>query len=118
MSVQKLALADRVAIVTGGGTRLGRGRRLALAVPADVTDSRQVQAMVERTLAEMGRIDILVNTAGIVRGEAQKPIWEVTDEEWRVGIDTNLSGAFYCSRAVAPHMVAQRRGKIINIASG
>ena len=93
------------------------GRR-ALAIPTDVTDSQQVNSMVERTIAEMGGIDILVNNAGIVRGQVPKPLWELSDEEWHLGINTNLSGAFYCCRAVMKHFVDQGHGKIINIASG
>ena len=143
-------LAGKVAIITGGGTGLGKmtallmakegadivvsARRIdaieqtanevreigprALAVPTDVMDPAQVNSMVERTLAEMGGLDILVNNAGIVRGQERRLLWEVTDEEWRIGIDTNLSGAFYCCRAVMKHFVDQGHGKIINIASG
>lgn len=143
-------LKGKVAIITGGGTGLGRAmaralaregadvvvtaRRMgpleeaarevrelggrALAISTDVTDSQQVNRMVERALAEMGRIDILINNAGIVRGERSKPIWDITDEEWRRGIDTNLSGAFYTCRAVGKHLVAQKSGKVVNVASG
>ena len=93
------------------------GRR-ALTIPTDVTDSQQVKRMVERTLSEMGRIDILINNAGIVRGEERKSIGEIPDEEWHLGIDTNLTGAFFCCRAVDEYLVAQKRGKVINVASG
>jgi len=149
--LEKLSLAGRVAIVTGGGTGLGRemalamaragadlvlagrreppiaevadtiravGRR-ALAVPTDVTDSAQVQRLVDATLAEFGTIDILVNNAGIDRSTpSRKPFLEITDEEWHRGININLTGAFFCARAAARVMIERRRGKIINIASG
>ncbi len=93
------------------------GRR-ALAVTTDVTDTAQVNGMVERTLAEFGKIDVLFNNAGLVRSHKATPIWEISDADWRLGIEVNLSSAFYCSRAVAKHMVDRGRGKIINIASG
>jgi len=91
------------------------GRR-ALAIVTDVTQSDQVNALVEQTLAEFGKIDILVNNAG--GGARAKPIWDITDEDWHAGVDLNLSSAFYCSRAVARHMVDRKQGKIINLASG
>lgn len=93
------------------------GRR-AVAVSTDVTDTGQVVALMERSLAEYGKVDVLLNNAGIVRGQGATPIWEITDEDWRVGIDTNMSSAFYCSRAIAKHMVERGEGKIINVSSG
>ncbi|GIX48134.1 MAG: hypothetical protein KatS3mg131_2345 [Candidatus Tectimicrobiota bacterium] len=93
------------------------GRR-GLAVPTDVTVPAQVTRLMQTVLDAFGQVDILINNAGIVRGQAPKPVWEVSDEEWRLGIDTNLSGAFYCVRAIARHMAERRRGKIINVASG
>ncbi|MBI2172241.1 MAG: SDR family NAD(P)-dependent oxidoreductase [Chloroflexi bacterium] len=93
------------------------GRR-ALAVPTDVTESAQVARMAARAREEFGRIDVLINNAGIVRDQRAKPIWEITDDEWRVGIDVNLSSAFYCAREVAREMVDRGSGKIINVASG
>ncbi len=93
------------------------GRR-ALAVSTDVTDSRQVADLFQRTLGEFGKVDVLVNNAGIVRGQGSTPIWEITDADWRLGIDTNLTGAFYCARAIARHMVERGSGKIINVSSG
>ena len=55
---------------------------------------------------------------GIVRGQGATPIWDISDEDWRLGIDTNMSSAFYCARAIARHMVERGRGKIINVSSG
>ncbi len=94
-----------------------KGRR-SLVVPTDITDPASVQAMVDATIAEFGRIDVLLNNAGGVTAGMGKPLEEVTDEEWRLGIDTNLSGTFYCCRAVIPHMLRQGGGKIINLTSG
>ena len=92
--------------------------RHAIAIPTDVTDSAAVASMFDKALLELGRVDVLVNNAGIVRGQGGTPIWDVTDEMWRVGIDTNLDGAFYCSRAIARHMVERGSGKILNVSSG
>lgn len=93
------------------------GRR-CLAVPTDVTHSASVNAMVEAAMGEFGRIDILVNNAGGATSGWNKPIEAITDEQWRAGIDLNLTGAFYCCRAVLPHLLRQGGGKIINVTSG
>lgn len=94
-----------------------KGRR-ALAVPTDVSRSDQCTALIETTLAELGRLDILVNNAGGATPGYNKPVEEITDEEWRLGIDTNLSSVFYCCRAAIPHLIKQGGGKIINVSSG
>jgi len=94
-----------------------RGNR-AIAIPADLTDSKQVENLVQSGLDQFKSIDVLINNAGIVRGHGSTPIWEISDDDWHLGIDTNLSTAFFCSRAVASHMVDNGRGKIINVASG
>ena len=93
------------------------GRR-CLIKPTDVTHSDQVNGMVEAAIAEFGKIDILINNAGIDQDSLGKRIEKLTDEDWRLGIDTNLSSQFYCARAAIPHMVQRKRGKIINVASG
>jgi NAD(P)-dependent dehydrogenase (short-subunit alcohol dehydrogenase family) len=98
-----------------GVRKLGRK---ALVVPTDVTDSAQCNHLIEKTLTEMGKIDVFINNAGIVRGERPKAFWEITDQDWRTGIDVNLSGAFYCSRAVSKYFADIKRGNIINVASG
>ena len=92
--------------------------RHAVAVPTDVTDTPQVEALFRRALDELGKVDVLINNAGIVRGAGATPIWDISDADWRLGIETNLSSAFYCSRAVAKHMVDRGRGKIVNVSSG
>lgn len=94
-----------------------KGRR-CLAVRCDVTDSASVQAMADTAIGEFGRIHILVNNAGGVTPGMQNPLPNVTDEVWRVGIDTNLTGAVYCSRALIPHMLERGGGKVINVTSG
>jgi 2-deoxy-D-gluconate 3-dehydrogenase len=86
----------------------------AIAVTADVTDKAAVAAMVERTLRELGRIDVLVNNAGI---NIRKPPQALSLEEWDSVITTNLTSAFLCSQAVYPAMKAAGGGKIINIGS-
>ena len=95
----------------------GLGRE-ALAVPTDVTDSGQVGRLISTALDRFGRIDVLINNAGAVQENVPKPLWDITDEEWRLVLDVNLTGAFYCARAVSRSMVDQGKGKIINVASG
>ncbi|MDP7540398.1 MAG: glucose 1-dehydrogenase [Alphaproteobacteria bacterium] len=86
----------------------------AAAATADVTDEAAVAAMVEAALSRWGRLNILVNNAGInIRKEPQ----ELSLDEWRSVLDTNLTSAFLCSQAVYPHMVANGGSKIINIGS-
>jgi 2-deoxy-D-gluconate 3-dehydrogenase len=90
-----------------------RGVR-AISVATDVTDREAVSHMVERVKSELGRIDILINNAGI---NIRKPPHALELEEWDSVIDTNLTSAFLCSKAVHPAMKAAGGGKIINIGS-
>ena len=139
-------LKGRVAVVTGGngGIGLGMARGLAEAgaalvvaarnleksaravaelkalgadaesVTVDVTEEASVEAMVKETVARFGRLDILVNNAGM---NIRKPPHELSLDEWRQVLDTNLTSAFMASHAVHPVMKRQGGGKIINIAS-
>jgi len=93
-----------------------RGRR-ALAIAADVADSAQVNAMVERTIKEFGKIDILVNNAGGISEATGGAIESTTDEDWARIIGVNLTGQFLCCRAVVPHMKKNKYGKIVNVSS-
>jgi len=87
----------------------------ALAITADITDSQQVQDMVDKALAEFGRIDFLVANAGAV---LEKPFLDIKEEEWHHVLTTNLTGVFYCCQAIARHMVQRGEGgAIVNIAS-
>jgi NAD(P)-dependent dehydrogenase (short-subunit alcohol dehydrogenase family) len=87
----------------------------ALALPADVTDSAQVTRLVESAQNLFGRIDILVNAAGVILKIA--PIEQFGDAEFRAVIETNVYGAFYAARAAIPYMKRQRAGTIVNISS-
>jgi NAD(P)-dependent dehydrogenase (short-subunit alcohol dehydrogenase family) len=90
----------------------------ALAISTDVSDSAQVNRLIATTLEHFGHIDVLINNAGMVQENVHAPIWDITDEDWHRAMDVNLSGAFYCARAVAKPMADRGRGKIINVASG
>jgi len=139
-------LTGKIAIVTGGngGIGLGMARGLAhagagiviagrdkdktadaareiealgaraLAVSVDVTDKASVAAMVETTLVLLGKIDILINNAGM---SVRKPAHLLDLDDWNTVIDTNLTSAFICSKAVYPAMKQAGGGKIINIGS-
>ena len=140
------ALEDKVAIVTGASRGIGRaiavayaeagadvalaarskpdleatahlvqqhGRR-ALVIPTDVAVFAEVEALVERTVKGLGRLDVLVNNAGVAK---VAPLVEMSVEDWRWMLDTNLTGVFNGCRAAAPHLIARKRGKVINVAS-
>jgi NAD(P)-dependent dehydrogenase (short-subunit alcohol dehydrogenase family) len=87
----------------------------ALVVEVDVTRLEDIHRMVDCVLDDYGRIDILVNNAGC---NVRKPSVEITEEDWGLVVGTNLKGAFFCAQAVGSQMIAQRKGKIINIGSG
>ena len=92
---------------------------LALAVEADVASPASVNGAVEKVLGQFGKIDVLVNNAGISpkRQGVKVPVVEMDPVEWERVIAVNLSGAFLCSRAVLPGMMERKYGKIINMAS-
>jgi len=141
-----MRLDGRVAIVTGASRGLGRamavalaeagadvalaarsqpdlqetarlvavtGRR-ALAVATDVTAYAQVEVLVKRTVGELGGLHVVVNNSGIAR---VAPLAEMSPEDFRATLDVNLVGAFNGCRAAASHLIAQKSGKIINVAS-
>ena len=101
-----MALAERTAAELG---------ERVTAIVCDVTDPAKVAKARDATVSRLGRIDILVNNAGIAGANAKT--WETDVEEWRKVMRINLDGPFICSRAVAPLMIAQNYGRIVNIAS-
>ena len=86
----------------------------ALAIRVDVSDSKEVNQMVQLALKKFKRVDILVNNAAIIK---RGSIEDLTEEDWNRVIDVNLKGAFNCMKAVAGIMKKQRYGKIVNISS-
>jgi NAD(P)-dependent dehydrogenase (short-subunit alcohol dehydrogenase family) len=98
------------AIQRKGGTALG--------LETDVTSESSTQQMVSQALERFGRIDGLVNNAGIYASLTLKPFEEISYEEWNRVLSVNVSGLFLCSRAVVPCMRKQGGGRIINISSG
>jgi 2-deoxy-D-gluconate 3-dehydrogenase len=90
-----------------------RGAR-ALAVVTDVAAYVSVEALMAQTVAVLGRLDVVVNNAGIAR---VAPLAEATLDDWQAILDVNLSGVFHGCRAAAPYLIRQRAGKIVNLAS-
>lgn len=86
----------------------------ALVVPTDVSRYDEVDALIQRAAGSLGRLDIVVNNSGVAK---VVPLAEATPEDWRAIIDVNLTGVFNGCRAAARHLIAQRAGKIINLAS-
>jgi len=120
-----LALAAegaRVAFVYHGNEEAARSLEhqvkenggLAAGSKVDVTDAKAVDAMVEKLLGEWGRIDVLVNNAGIIRDDL---FVRLDEEAWTTVLNTNLGGTYHFCRAVAYPMMKQRRGRIINMSS-
>jgi 3-oxoacyl-[acyl-carrier protein] reductase len=136
--------AGQVAVVTGGVSGIGfaacrrlvaEGARLAIwdvnkaalaeasarlgtqvhAEALDLTDAAAVQAAADGTVKALGRLDILVASAGITGPNA--PVADYPIEDWKRVIDVNVNAVFYCNRAVVPHMKARDYGRIVNIAS-
>ncbi len=88
--------------------------RKAIAVQADVRDEKAVQAMVKRTIDELGDLHILVNNAGLTRDNV---MMRMKEEDWDIVLDTNLKGAFLCIKAAQRQMIRNRYGRIVNITS-
>jgi NAD(P)-dependent dehydrogenase (short-subunit alcohol dehydrogenase family) len=86
-----------------------------LPIEADVRSASQVKAMFERVIGAFGRIDLLVNNAGV---QTWKPLLDVTEEEWDLVVDTNLKGCFLCTQQAGRHMKEHGGGSIVNLGSG
>ena len=94
----------------------GLGRRI-LTLEGDVSHAADAERFVKEALARFGRIDVLVNNAAAPHGADRRLLWEVPEEAWDLVIDVNLKGTFLMSRAVIPHMLSRRSGRIVNMAS-
>ncbi|MBE6554575.1 MAG: 3-oxoacyl-ACP reductase FabG [Ruminococcaceae bacterium] len=86
----------------------------AIAIQADISDATQASAAVKKALEQLGGIDVLVNNAAIAQ---IKLFTDLSDSDWKKMLDTNLGGAFYITREVAKHMIANQNGAIMNIGS-
>nr|WP_256564147.1 3-oxoacyl-ACP reductase FabG [Allokutzneria sp. A3M-2-11 16] len=107
IDLDESACAETVdAITSAGGKAIGIG--------ADVSERAAVEAAVDRVVAELGGLHILVNNAGVIRDNM---LFKMTDDDWDTVMNVHLRGAFLCSQAAQKHMVEQRHGKIVNLSS-
>ena len=110
-----LALLDRdAAAVTRTAEEIGLAGGEALAFTVDVTDAFAVERLLDRVAEELGRLDVVVNNAGIVRDATLE---DVTEEDWDETLDVNLRGAMVVTRAVVPHMLERGAGRILSASS-
>jgi NAD(P)-dependent dehydrogenase (short-subunit alcohol dehydrogenase family) len=109
---------DRVAGRTDGIERDIRAMgRDVVAVHANVTRREGAAAVIDAALDQWGRVDILVNVVGGMKGPHERAIWEITEEEWELAMGLNLRGTFHCTQLACRPMMERRQGKIVNIAS-
>ena len=102
-------------VLTEAASDISPDGERVLTVKADIISEEDIQQLVEKTVAQTGRIDILVNNAAAMR--VNKPPQETSLEEWRYVIDTNITGTFLCCREAGKVMIEQKSGRIINISS-
>jgi NAD(P)-dependent dehydrogenase (short-subunit alcohol dehydrogenase family) len=112
-----VVVADR-ANAAAAAARIEAGGHAALAVTADVSAERDVEAMVAAAVGRFGRVDALVNNAGIYSSLVLTPFEELSVEEWRRVLEVNVIGVFLCCRAVLSAFKRQGGGRIVNISSG
>lgn len=93
---------------------IGKEGRKAIVAPGDITDSIQVDKVVKKTLDELGGIDILINNAGV---EHPSPLLDLSEKDYEKVMDSNMKSMFLCIKAVGPHMIAKKFGRIVNTSS-
>jgi 3-oxoacyl-[acyl-carrier protein] reductase len=99
------------------GADLGECEGVALSVVTDVTSRESTEALAAATLERFGRVDGLVNNAAFYSAIVKRPFEEIDDDEWSRVFDVNVRGTWLCTRAVAPAMRKQQRGKVVNVSS-
>lgn len=113
----RIAVADLPSVAAERDETIAEIGRLgsdAFAIDVDVRDYAQVQRMFGATIDRWGQVDILVNNAGVIR---IGPVAMFSEEDWDLVMDINLKGTFLCSKAIVPHMVQRKSGRIINLSS-
>jgi NAD(P)-dependent dehydrogenase (short-subunit alcohol dehydrogenase family) len=105
-------MPDRAASIADGLKALGIE---AVGLPLDVTQSHQVDALAAKVVADHGRVDVLVNNAGVAKSDVRAE--DTSDDHWRFHMDVNVDGLFWCCRAFGRQMLAQGKGSIVNIGS-